>query len=151
MRTCRGTPVSLATLVLALVAASCGSTDHATPDAGPLDAHPPSADGGPCASDAGGEALVALQITNVNDSCMLTINGDVSVDGDLTLCQKPGTITLSATASTGFTLGSAPWHDTTTANGSSATVVLTSGAKCIWVCCPGDGKSESCPTVDQCP
>ena len=74
---------------------------------------------------------------------------------------------LSATALSGFILGSAPWHNTDGDSGSgeqgtlsgsgatqeSAAVVTVSGGgskDCVWICCPfPDG--SGCPSTDQCP
>jgi hypothetical protein len=64
---------------------------------------------------------------------------------------EPGSVDLTATANSGFMLGSGPWHDTTTQSGGSATLKVTSGSMCVWVCCPGTGGSPACPTADQCP
>jgi hypothetical protein len=131
---------------LALVALSCGSSTPATLDAGHT-----SGDSG-CASTAS-ETLVGLVIKNFDGGCSVTVNGDVSLSGSgtTTICQKPGLVTLTAMANTGFTLGSQPWHDTATESGGSATVTLTSGSTCVWVCCPGKGGTPACPTADQCP
>jgi hypothetical protein len=131
---------------LTLFALSCGSSTTATKDAG----HTAEADSGCASTD--GETLTGLVIKNFDGWCTVLVNGDVSSTGSVTnICQKPGAVTLSATANTGFTLGSQPWHDTETESGGSATVTLTTGSTCVWVCCPGASGTPACPTADQCP
>jgi hypothetical protein len=82
-----------------------------------------------------------------------------------TSCVAAGTVSLAATALTGFELGPAPWHHTSGDTGagelgtvtgsgqsaSSATTVAVSGTSaCAWVCCETSGLSD-CPATDQCP
>lgn len=102
--------------------------------------------GGMCGSK------VALTVKNFDAWCSFTVNGtDMSSSAQETVCVSPGTVKLAATALPGFVLGSDPWHDTDTHSGASATVKVTSGTKCVWVCCPGSGGTPACPTSDQCP
>jgi hypothetical protein len=81
-----------------------------------------------------------------------------------TVCVPPGAVSLSATALTGFKLGTAPWHRTNgdqgsgeqgtiVGQGSAATSTATatvSGAKCVWVCCEF-AAGGGCPATNQCP
>jgi hypothetical protein len=80
-----------------------------------------------------------------------------------TVCVPDGPVTLTATATGGFQLGD--WHGTADDTGagdpgavtgsgqsaeSTATVTVTGGAGCVWVCCPFVGGS-GCDVPDQCP
>ena len=154
---------SVAACSLALLAVACGSSGKAAEpladaghedhgDAGHDAGHDAGADSG-CADDAGGgRAIVGLTIKNYQGGCSVTVNGATLFTGpDLVLCQPSGTVDLSATANPRFVVGSDPWHDTTTADGASATVTVTAGAKCVWVCCPAEGAGAACPMTDQCP
>jgi hypothetical protein len=91
-------------------------------------------------------------VKNFLSWCTFEVNGASKSSGpEETVSVAPGTVTLTATANPGFMLASDVWHDTTTQSGASATVKVTSGAKCVWVCCPGTGGTPACPTTDQCP
>jgi len=138
---------------LAACAAACGSSSAAPSDAGRDSSR---ADGEVDAGYDSGCPLAELVVLNANGSCSFVVDGLVDVGGGAgggagtRICEKGHTFDLVATPKKGFVLGGHPWHDTTTANGASATVVLPSGTKCVWLCCPGVDGGPACPTTDPC-
>ncbi|HEY1555199.1 MAG TPA: hypothetical protein VGF94_10245 [Kofleriaceae bacterium] len=120
-----------------------------------------------CSSDSSPKpdaaASATLTVKNYLSWCSISVNGGTaSTNATMTApITAPGSITLAATAGTGFELGPTPWHDTagdtgtgdpgTVSNGTStATVAVQAANKCVWACCPfPDG--TGCPTADQCP
>ena len=74
----------------------------------------------------------------------------------------PRTVTLVATAaSASFKLGTDMWHHTDGDTGageagsvagpmSTATIMVGTSAKCVWVCCPFTN-GTGCNVADQCP
>ncbi len=132
--------------------------------------------GGTAAGGAGGSGgcgngMVALTVKNYQSWCSFSVTpssgvGITDFSGpETTVCVDPGSVDLSATALSGFILGSAPWHDTdgdtgsgdpgtVTGSGQSAknstTETVGSSNDCVWVCCPFTNGS-GCPTTDQCP
>jgi hypothetical protein len=129
-----------------LAMAACSSSSTPKPDA------PPAA---------------TLTVKNYLSWCTINVNGGAGSSAASVTQPITGaaTITLAATANTGFELGSAPWHDTAGDHGtgdpgtltgtgqtavSTTTVAVTTTNKCVWACCPfPDG--TGCPTTDQCP
>jgi len=117
-------------------------------------------------SGCGGSTPVALTVKNYLSWCSVSVaSGTAKADAVQTVCVPAGPVDLSATALSGFELGSTPWHNTDgdsgngdkgTVTGSgqaakSSTTETTSGSTdCVWVCCPTVGQSD-CPTTDQCP
>jgi hypothetical protein len=115
----------------------------------------------------GGCSGVTLTVKNIKVWCSVSVAGRLaSMDPMQTVCVPPGSVSLVATAIPNFVLGPAPWHDTAGDTGSgdpgtfadagpnstsSTTVVVTTGTKCVWVCCPGTGLPCPGPTPDQCP
>ena len=100
-----------------------------------------------------------LTVLNYLSWCSVTVgSGSASASSSQVVNEAPGTVTLSATALSGFKLGD--WHHTNgdtgtgdpgTVSGGSSTAMVTMGsaAKCVWVCCPfTDG--TGCPSTDQC-
>ncbi|MEZ4234256.1 MAG: hypothetical protein R3B89_34090 [Polyangiaceae bacterium] len=112
-----------------------------------------------------GSTPVALTVKNYLKWCSVSVAGEsASTDAEQTVCVPEGAVNLSATALSGFILGSAPWHNTdgdsgsgeqgtlsgSGANQSSAAVVTVSGSSdCVWICCPF-ANGSGCPTTDQC-
>jgi hypothetical protein len=138
----RALAVSASVLISSTLLSACGATvDNGSSDASDAKA------GNGC---PGGQ--VSLTVKNVEMWCTFAINGSKeSAVASETLCVAPGTVTLAATPKAGFELGPEPWHDINSLNGGTATVVLTSGSKCVWVCCPGSGAGGApCPESDQC-
>lgn len=106
-----------------------------------------------------------LTVKNVGGHCSVTINElePLTTVEDTVADFTPGqTIPLTASATTGFTLGL--WHRTThdmgsgnpgTLSGSgldvmsSANVTLGNDPGCVWICC-GSGSGD-CAVADQCP
>jgi hypothetical protein len=124
--------------------------------------------------------LVALTVNNYLSACSVQIgSGASSPATSATAYEAPGTVTLVATAGSGYMLGSNMWHltngdpgfgsagsgsgvatlgepGTRAGSGSSATstaqATLAAGsAKCVWVCCPLAGGSSCDGLPDQCP
>ncbi|MEZ4369737.1 MAG: hypothetical protein R3B07_02900 [Polyangiaceae bacterium] len=111
---------------------------------------------------------VELKVKNYLSWCSVSVAGEAaSTAAEQTVCVPEGAVNLSATALSGFILGTAPWHNTDGDSGSgeqgtlsgsgqsreSAAVVTVSGggtSDCVWVCCPFDN-GTGCPTTDQCP
>jgi hypothetical protein len=107
-----------------------------------------------------------LTVKNYLSWCSVAVNGMTAASAaEQQVCVAAGSIPLSATALTGFELGTKPWHDTAgdtgsgdpgtvTGSGQSAkdatTVTVTTAPKCVWVCCETSGTTD-CPTTDQCP
>jgi len=136
----------LSTIVLVVATACSSSSSTPKPDA---------------------PAAATLTVKNYLQWCSITVNGGTASSAASITAPITGsmTITLAATANSGFELGSAPWHDTAgdhgtgdpgtvTGTGQSAvsttTVAVTGANKCVWACCPfPDG--TGCPTTDQCP
>jgi hypothetical protein len=113
--------------------------------------------GGPACS---GSTPVALTVKNYLAWCSVTVDGGTaSAAAEQTVCVADGSVTLDATALSGFELGD--WHGTagdtgsgdpgTVSGGQSQAKVIVSGSSaCVWVCCPfTDG--TGCPTTNQCP
>jgi hypothetical protein len=110
------------------------------------------------ATETGGEAGCSgteLTVIDADDWCTVTVGSNPSfMSGQETYCVPPGTsVNLSATPNAGFMLGSTNWHDQTgtetdTGSVASATETPTTAKACVWVCCPG--KTDPCPTMDQC-
>jgi hypothetical protein len=138
----RALAVSTSLFVASALSSACG----ATVDKGSSDASDAKAGNGCPGSQ------VSLTVKNVESWCTFAINGGKeSAAASDTLCIAPGTVTLSATPKPGFELGPEPWHDIDSLNGGTATVVVSSGSKCVWVCCPGSGAGGApCPESDQC-
>ncbi len=106
-----------------------------------------------------------LTVINVGGHCSVTINDlePFTATEETVADFAPGqTIPLTASATTGFTLGF--WHRTTHDTGSgdpgtltgsgqdmmsSANVTLGADPGCVWICC-GSGSGD-CPVADQCP
>jgi len=97
-----------------------------------------------------GSTPVALTVKNILSWCSVSVAGMASSTSPSTTdCVAAGPIALSATARTGFELGSAPWHDTdgdhgagdpgtVTGSGQSAasatTLTVGGSTGCAWVC-----------------
>jgi len=155
-------------LGLIVILAACGGGGSGNIDAAidsphaAVDAHP-SADASGVDAPAGGPML---KVKNFDVWCSVIVDGHTaSAAAEQNVAVTAGTIHVSAVALTGFILGSAPWHDTAgdtgagdpgtvTGTGQSAssatTVVVGSGGKCVWVCCPF-ANGTGCPITDQCP
>jgi len=128
---------------------SCGSSGGGSGGTGGT-----SGSGGTSGTGGGGcsGSEVSLTVMNFDVWCTFEINGaNKSAGASEQVCVPSGEVKLSATANPGFVLGTKPWNDvdSQSADG-SATVKVTSGSKCVWVCCPGKGGSPACPTTDQC-
>jgi hypothetical protein len=141
MQNMKNTKSVFSAIVLLGCLGACSSNGTAeTPDGG----HGVSAD----AACSG----TMLTVKNFEDWCTFEINGTHSSSGpEEAVCVPDGTVNLTATANSGFVLGSKPWNDTTTENGGSATIKVSGAAACVWVCCPGTSGTPACPTTDQCP
>jgi hypothetical protein len=100
-------------------------------------------------------------VKNYLNWCSVSVNGgSATTAGVQTVNVDPGAIPLVATPVGGFELGATPWHGTDGDTGSgdpgtrsgssaSATVTVSNGAKCVWVCCETAGTND-CPTGNQC-
>jgi hypothetical protein len=139
------------------------------PEAGPGEAGTTVADSGApetgTSNPCGAATPLLLTVNNPLFWCSVSVAGGMaSAAGSQNGCVASGTVNLVATAVLGFMLGPTPWHDTDGDQGSgeqgmlsgagstqasTAMVTLTTGSKCVWVCCPG--AAEPCPTTDQCP
>jgi hypothetical protein len=111
--------------------------------------------------DAEGGGCVTLTVKNYLSWCSVSVAGNAAAStAEQTACVAPGAVSLSATALTGFQLGTTPWHGTdgdhgsgelgTVAAGKSATKITVSKAACVWVCCEFTG-GGGCPAANQCP
>jgi hypothetical protein len=108
----------------------------------------------------GGATPVALTVLNVDSWCTVSIAGGApSSLGSQTVCVADGSVTLDATANTGFKLGN--WFGTTgdtgtgdpgsvTGTKSEATAAVTGTTACVSVCCPFTN-GTGCPTTNSCP
>ncbi len=137
-----------------------GSNEGGTPATG---GGGESSTGGSPATGGGGSGGgcdgVVLTVKNYLSWCSVTVADEApSTAADIEVCVPANsTVDLSATALAGFILGEGPWHDTNSPGAptgdpphSDTTVDVTTGADCVWVCCPfPDG--SGCPTADQCP
>jgi hypothetical protein len=130
--------------------------------------HAPEA-GDEAGADAGVEAgCVNLTVNNYASWCSISVAGGTSTAAaSQSVCVPPGTVTLVATpASMYFEIGPAPWHLTSgdtgsgdpgtqvgtgTSETSTTTVVLTSGSKCVWACCPFTSGTGCSGVPDPCP
>ncbi len=138
-----------------LALAACGSSSGGTGGAG----------GGTTTSTGTGAACsgttpVALTVKNYESWCSITVDSSpASSAAEDTVCVPDGSVSVTATALSGFQLGD--WHGTagdtgsgdpgTVSGGTSTAMVTVSGSSaCVWVCCPFTGGS-GCPTTDQCP
>jgi hypothetical protein len=109
-----------------------------------------SSSGGDGGADGKGNGCPSGQVSLTVKTFEINGGGESSA-ASVTTCTAPGTIRLAATPKAGFELGPEPWHDINSLNGGVATVILTSGSKCVWVCCPGEGAGGApCPESDQC-
>lgn len=114
--------------------------------------------GGEASTDSGGcsgATPVALTVKNYLSWCTVTVAGHAlaTIPADQTVCVASGSVSLSATANTGFVLG--PWHGTSgdhdAGDSASSTTVTPSGSSaCVWICCPFTN-GTGCPTTNQCP
>lgn len=154
--------------------AACGGDDGGrgttTKDAATIDTQAPPVDSKlvdappPVSVDApAGTAL--LTVKNYVSWCEVSVNGGTPSTADIqTVNVMPGTITLTASAATGFILGADMWHHTNGDTGrgeagsvsagvSTAMVTVATSAKCVWVCCPFPDGSGCEPDVigEQCP
>lgn len=109
----------------------------------------------------------ALTIMNTLAWCSVTVgNNAASAAATKVYNVQPGTISLSATAETGFMLSTTMWHHTAGDSGggeagmvtgsgptasSATTVVVGTTAKCVWVCCPSTTVTTDCNIADPCP
>ena len=126
---------------------ACSSSSPTTHDAPATHDSPGSGSGTP------------LMVLNFDSWCSVAVgSAAASSSASQTVNVTPGTITLKATALSGFILGD--WHHTngdsgagdpgTVAGGmSTAMVTVGSAATCVWVCCPFTG-GTGCPSTDQC-
>lgn len=155
----------LGVLVVALCA--CGSDSKTKMDAAsidaPHDARPiDSPVSHPDAPLDGPPGTQQLTVKNYLSWCSVTVNGGTASSGaQQQVFVQPGQIAVTAAPLTGFKLDAHMWHDTdgdtgtgeagTVTNGTSATTatVMSTGAKCVWVCCPFTS-GTGCPTTDQC-
>lgn len=162
--------VSALGLTVGLGAAGCGSSNSggsggsSTGGAAGTGGTAGASTGG--SAGAGGAGCVNLTVKNYLSWCSVSVaSGAAKSDATQTVCVPPGKVKLSATARSGFDLGSTPWHDTDgdTGNGdpgtvtgsgqsatSSTTETVGSSPDCVWVCCPTSGTTD-CPATDQCP
>ena len=150
--------IALAAIALAaglMFGCSSSSNGYMSPTA--------SGSGGTC----GAATPVSLTVKNFLKWCSVSVAGvTASSEAAQTTCVAAGTVALSATANTGFELGTMPWQHTSGDHGSgdpgtvtgtgqsaaSATTVTVSGSSaCVSVCCPGVNGSAACPTTNQCP
>lgn len=106
-----------------------------------------------------------LTVMNYLNWCEVSVDGGAaSAASTQTVNVMPGTITLTASAATGFILGPDMWHHTNGDSGSGepgavsggvSTAMVTVGttAKCVWVCCPFPDGTGCEPNVigEQCP
>jgi hypothetical protein len=145
-----------------MLTAKCANTSTVPPDAGAPDSGTVPTDAG--AADAGTTSDAGspiLTVKNYLSWCSVSVNGgSTSVAAVQTVSVTPGTIPLSATASSAtFALG--PWHHTAGDTGagdpgtvsggtSTASVVVGNTAACVWICCPF-ANGTGCPATDQCP
>lgn len=121
------------------------------------------------AGDSGcsGATPVALTVKNYRTWCSVSVAGMASSPAaSQTVCVASGaTVSLSASALTGFILGPAPWHDTSgdhdagdpgtfvdagAASTSSTTITVSGSSACVWVCCPFPS-GTGCNAANQCP
>lgn len=157
----------LGVLVVALCA--CGSDSKTKMDAAsidaPHDARPiDSPVSHPDAPLDGPPGTQLLTVKNYLSWCSVTVNGgSASSAAQQQVFVQPGQIALTATkASAAFEIGPRMWHHTdgdtggsgedgTQANGTSSTTatVISTGAKCVWVCCPFTS-GMGCDVADQC-
>jgi len=109
----------------------------------------------------GGDTLTVM---NYLSWCSVGVNGAAAnINATQTVMVASGTaVPLTATGAPGFVLSGTMWHHvdddtgagapgTVTGGTTSAEKVTVSGAKCVWVCCPGTAGVPACPTTDQCP
>ena len=134
-----------ATAVACAAFIACGSSSSGTHDA-------------PTTHDSPGSGT-PLMVLNYDAWCSVAVGSNAaSSSSSQTVNVTPGTITLTATALSGFILGD--WHHTNgdsgtgdpgTVSGSMSTAMVTVGsaAKCVWVCCPFTN-GTGCPSTDQC-
>jgi hypothetical protein len=112
-------------------------------------------------SGADGASCVDLTVLNYLGWCSVSVAGAAaSIAASQTVCVPPGAVSLSATALTGFKLGTAPWHrtDGDQGSGEQGTIVgqvstakaTVSSAKCVWVCCEF-AAGGGCSVPNQCP
>jgi len=142
--------MSVSALLICQSAFSCGSNaDGSLAETAAVDHAQESS---PLASEvkcAGTE----LTVKNVLVWCEVTVGSNPpSSAREQNVCVPDGTVDLAATPLTGYMLGKHAWHDTTTTEkGGLATVTVTGGKACVWVCCPGLGGSAPCPDKkDEC-
>ena len=107
---------------------------------------------------------VFLDVNNIGGHCAVTVNdGETSTSAEESLGDliSGDTISLTASATTGFNLGL--WHhtrndtgsgdpgtitDTGSAAESSTSVTLGDSPGCVWICCSSG--PDDCPTIDPC-
>ncbi len=153
-------------LVGALAVGSACSSSSSTPANEDAGKSASSNSGSGSGSACSGATPVALTVLNYLKWCSVTVAGGTpSIEASETVCVAKGTVDLAATPATSqFEIGPAPWHDTSADTGSGdpgttsgsgttetdkTTVDVTSGSKCVWVCCPFTNGS-GCPATDQC-
>jgi hypothetical protein len=107
-------------------------------------------------------------VNNYFSWCSISIaGGSFTALASQVVCVPPGSVTLVAKpASSTFEIGSAPWHLTSGDNGSgdpgvqagtgidetsTTSVVISSGSKCVWACCPFSVNGAGCAGVVDCP
>jgi hypothetical protein len=145
------TRIALAIILAAAAFVACSSSSPTKTDA-------PVGNG-----DAPGSGT-PLTVDNFDSWCSVAVGNNTTSSSPSQLVDvTPGTITLTATALSGFILGD--WFGVTgdtgsgttgtvTGSGSSAvstaTVTVGSTAACVSICCPFKSGS-GCPTTNQCP
>ena len=157
------TSASTTTASTTTASTSASTTSASTTSASTTTASTTSSSSG--ATTCSGATPVTLTVVNADTWCSVSVAGGTASPGaSQQVCVAANsTVTVDATALSGFMLGTTPWHDVDgdtgsgvqgTLSGSGATqqseamVTVTTADKCVWVCCPSS--TEPCPTTEQC-
>ena len=142
-----------------------GSGDGPGDDSGTTDASGSGSgdDGGNGCSPSNPVALTAL-----NSGCSVSVGSTPASNSNTqTICVAAGPVTVEATpASSAFAIGAQPWFGVDQNGGgaasgtdkgtgaietTTATVTVSTGSRCVSVCCGMAPGGTSCPTTDPCP
>jgi hypothetical protein len=115
-------------------------------------------------SGNGCSAGTPVALTALNSGCSVGIGSTPESNSNTqTICVAAGAVTIKATpASSAFAIGADPWFGvdqnaggaapgTDKGAGATATVTVSSGDRCVSVCCGSAPGGTGCPTTNPCP